>query len=30
VGFPVADASWPASHVLAMPEAVADFLQAAL
>jgi hypothetical protein len=26
----VADASWPASHVLAMPEAVADFLQAAL
>lgn len=30
VGFPVAGAFWPASHVLAMPQAVADFLEAAL
>lgn len=28
VGFPVADTRWPDSHVLAMPHAVADFLQA--
>jgi predicted alpha/beta-fold hydrolase len=30
VGFPVADTPWPASQVLAMPQAVLDFLQAAL
>jgi predicted alpha/beta-fold hydrolase len=30
VGFPTADRRWPATHVLAMPEAVASFLADAL
>jgi predicted alpha/beta-fold hydrolase len=30
VGFPAADGRWPATHVLAMPQAVADFLALSL
>jgi hypothetical protein len=30
VGFPAADGRWPGTHVLSMPQAVADFLALSL